>query len=567
MASVRTTILVLLFYWLNSGEFGGGVMAQASPQTSQTSVTVTAPLNPVKQGDILSVHCKVERHSTSNTVQIARQRDSESDKKSLTTDNIITEEKENRMFIAKRLLKDSSTVFFLSITDVTRDDEAEYSCNVIQGISNIIAEEKVKIKIQYFPEEGPTCESSPAMPIKVLERELVILNCTSPIGNPAVDVTWIKTGGDQTPFQTKGVSSDTAYSTLELHPTLADNDNSIYQCEVRSNVFRGNDYVHRCHIGPFEVVYNPTTPPPTRITTTPSPVLTTPYRPPITPVLPEECKEFCRLEQEPTIFYWTIATVIAGILAIVFLIMGIIILIKYCMALHSARAERGRGSRGRPSLVPPGEEVDAGVEFRRDDNRVYMSLDRSGRVQAEPLYQARGELVGAHYILTPTRGDDGQQQYIVTPTRDRPSTSQTEAVYQGGVVLERPVIGTPIRGELERQYIAGYPGMSGERQQYIATQVRGEGDRPQYIATPIRGSELGAIGPQYSATPGTPHGTPHGTPKRGEGESERPQYIATPALSEGERQYIVTPSQGGGMERHYLDTPTLPPRRYRSQYV
>ena len=566
MATVRTTILVLLFYWLNSGEFGGGVMAQSSSQkNSQTSVKVTAPLNPVKEGDILSVHCKVERYQTTNQkVLISRKRDDETTETSLTTNNIITEDKNNRMFIAKRLLKDSSTVFFLSVTDITRADEAEYSCNVMENVYNLVAQDSVKIQIQYFPKEGPTCASSPVMPIEVLERELVILNCTSPVGNPAVDVTWIKTGDHQTPVQEKGASGDIVYSTLKLYPTLADHETSIYQCEVRSNVFRGENNVNRCHIGPFKVIFNPTTPPPTRLTTTPSPVLTTPYRPTSPPVMPEECKEFCRLEQEPTIFYWTIATVIAGILAIVFLIMGIIILIKYCMALHSARAERGRGSRGRPSLVPAAEEVDAGVEFRRDDNRVYMSLDRSGRVQAEPLYQARGEIVGAHYILTPTRGDDGQQQYIVTPTRDRPGTSQTEAVYQGGVVLERPVIGTPIRGELERQqYIAGHPGMSGERQQYIATQVRGEGDRPQYIATPIRGPELGAIGPQYSATPGTPHGTP----KRGEGEIERQQYIATPALSEGERQYIVTPSQGGGMERHYLDTPTLPPRRYRSQYV
>ena len=337
------------------------------------------------------------------------------------------------------------------------------------------------------------------------------------------------------------------------------------------------------------MIFNPTTTPPTRPATSPRPVLTTPYRPTISPGLTEECREFCRQEQEPTIFYWTIATVIAGILAIVFLIMGIIILIKYCMALHSARNERGRGSRGRPEPVNP-DEVDAGVEFRRDDNRVYMSLDRLGRMQTEPLYQARGEIIGAHYILTPTRGDDGERQYIVTPTRDRPgpSTSQTEAVYQGGVVLERQVIGTPLRGELERQqYIAGPLRDPAERQQYIATPVRGEGDRQQYIATPIRGAEMAAIGPQYTATPGTPSrgdlerqqyistpkleaaaaagGAIGGVPTLPMGE--RQQYIATPALSEGERQYIVTPTQGGGMERHYLDTPTLPPRRYRSQYV
>ena len=607
MAATRTSILVLLFYWISSVEiwYGNGmkgVMAQDS------EVEVTAPLNPVKEGDILSVHCRIERLGT-NTVMMYRNKNGKDEQ--LASGVIITSENDrtrNRMFIAKRLLKDGSQVFFLSVTDVTReDDEATYKCNVMKGADTKEDFGVVHIAVQYFPMEGPTCTSSVSEPIDVPERTEVILNCTSQVGNPPVDVVWIKSGEDTTPVQVKFIRDDVVYSELTLRPTMKDNA-GIYQCEVRSSVFREEHQINRCHIGPITVTENPTTPPPTVQTTSPAPVLTTIYRPP-DPELTEECREFCRLEQEPTIFYWTIATVVAGILAVVFLVMGIIILIKYCLALSNAKSDRGRGSRGRPE-----DDVDAGVEFRRDDNRVYMSLDRSGRVQEGQLvYQTRGELVGAqvpaHYILTPTRGDDGERQYIVTPTRDQPGTSQTEAVYQEGVVLERQMIPTPFRGEFERpQYIpaqlriggapvasggmppgaggipgpGGMPGAGGipvagcmpgagpvpetieqeqQRQQYIATPVRVEGsDRPQYIATPIR--ELG--GPQsqqyqqYSATPCP------GTPKRGE---ERQHYIATPALAEGERQYIVTPTQGGGLERHYLDTPTLPPRRYRSQYV
>ena len=210
---------------------------------------------------------------------------------------MMVDDDDERFFLAQRQLKDSSMVYFLSIINIARDtDEGVYSVIRRQDSLAEIKRGSVTVLFKYFPTD-------------IYPR---------PICYP----------------------SDYDHFTLQLtFITSMDDDGAIYVCRITSVTFP--DELCHCHVGPFKMLPDPKT------TLTPSSANTSNTNNKVTPgeitVVPKdgkgsngpdangphyitsECSEVC----DEHILYWIIATIITGNLAIVFCIVGIIILVRY----------------------------------------------------------------------------------------------------------------------------------------------------------------------------------------------------------------------------------------------
>ena len=146
--------------------------------------------------------------------------------------------------------------------------------------------------------------------------------------------------------------SDYDHFTLQLtFITSMDDDGAIYVCRITSVTFP--DELCHCHVGPFKMLPDPKT------TLTPSSANTSNTNNKVTPgeitvvrkdgkgsngpdangphYITSECSEVC----DEHILYWIIATIITSNLAIVFCIVGIIILVRYRRRLKEEHKKRG----------------------------------------------------------------------------------------------------------------------------------------------------------------------------------------------------------------------------------
>ena len=100
--------------------------------SAKTSIIATAPLKEVEEGAILSVHCQVTELEEGHEVTLYRIRDGQSVQR-VSVGDILTQD-EDRLFLATRQLGDGSTVYFLSVMEVTRSDQGTYRCQVFDPV-------------------------------------------------------------------------------------------------------------------------------------------------------------------------------------------------------------------------------------------------------------------------------------------------------------------------------------------------------------------------------------------------------------------------------------------------
>ena len=534
-----SAIAVLWIIFVTHRKEHYGVMAKAI-------VEATAPLASVKEGGILSIHCKVSQKDQKQAMSISRRLVGEDTAEKLALNKQIVDPAVHRnYFLAYRKLKDGSDVYFLSITQATRSDEGQYLCALLEaGSWSVEQEDSVDISVKYFP-TGPVCD--PTGPQTVMEDSLMTLNCSSESGNPPVSIYWEQTGSTEEPLHAEVTNFDSngVYTVATFEPKLSQHKDAMFVCKIKSKYF---STVEECHMGPLSIIPNPDKPTTTAVT----PVHVTP---PIYTVVNEtidDCHEVCAEMTAESVFRWTIATVISGLLALVFLVFGIILLIKYCFALDDH--------------VPPQEEVHdmpdmpGNVQYRIDGNRLYMTLERPSTSQTEAVYQG-GEVLERQYILAPPHTGEYDGSYIGTPSRSR------------GADLEPPSFRTPVRRDsYTKSHESPIKGAEADRQSVENTTLSEDIDPTHlsYQGTPIRNG-------------GTSNISVHSTPTRMlmdqvllEAQSEG--FIVTPGRRESEgyisstsrdseRLIYGTPSRGDYDTRQRSLTPTLPPRRYKTHYV
>ena len=370
---------------------------------SSVGISLTAPINPVEEGNMLSIHCQVQQLKISeHVVEMSRNVTGLNDRVSLDTKMMVDDDDE-RFFLAQRRLQDNSMVYFLSIIEITRDtDEGVYHCIIREKDSLAeIKRESVTVSFKYFPTDiYPICYPSDydSGEITMTAGQKMTINCTSELGNPDIEIVWLK--NDDPLESTK--STENGHSTLQLtFTTSMDDDGAIYVCRITSVAFP--DELRNCHVGPFKILPDPNDakkPPSADTGNTNNKVEHTPREITVAPkvgkssnnkngptYITTECSEVC----DENILYWIIATIIAGTLAIVFCIVGIIIFVRY---RRRRKEEHKKRENSRNSHYQNREAIYAEVDTRppeggtpggsgggdNNDNKLYMALDKSSYI-------------------------------------------------------------------------------------------------------------------------------------------------------------------------------------------
>ena len=211
-----------------------------------TTVEATVPVNPVQTSAILSIHCQVWNLKTEQGEEVALYRKIDGSVKRLSIGDTVGDSTDERTFLAIRQM-DDSVVYFLSITDATKDDAGEYSCRVIAVGDNIaqVASDSVKVDVAYFPSENPTC--LPPESMHVTEGNVVRFQCISELTHPHVDIKWIRTDS-RNKVQGKLTIMENALQSELTHRVASRDNGVIFICEISSKSFPGQ--TKTCPVGP-----------------------------------------------------------------------------------------------------------------------------------------------------------------------------------------------------------------------------------------------------------------------------------------------------------------------------
>lgn len=359
---------------------------------SQLTLKASAPVNPIENGGILSLHCQIKELPKGHRVEIYR-RISDHDEP-LSVGDDVASDVGDRVFLAVRYMGDGSVVYFLSITDITNEDGGTYLCKVIRtsGVIGQVAEEHVDINVVYFPSDHyPQCDSSlrnsPGLQIK--EGSALKLNCTSEKGNPTVDIKWTKTGGKVLPGNRVIESDYFVYAEAGITVTRREN-NAVFLCEITSSGIPGES--RTCHIGPITVIKNTKSDVPSNTFPTQDntyPVISTSELTPfhdfditgenIRTKTSKNCIDYCASYSDD-VFYWIIATAVCVLLGLMFLIFGIGLCLKYKRVSEMIKRTNAGFSSTRLAVDDIYAEVEAKAAIKP-----YMSLDRARKCDIPTL--------------------------------------------------------------------------------------------------------------------------------------------------------------------------------------
>ncbi len=343
---------------------------------SSTRVQVSVPVNPVKEGSILSVHCQVWNLEEGYKVSISRHGN-----QGLTWDKVIVTNDDGRVFLAIRKMRDGSTVYFLSIMDIARSDEGEYSCKVVSMASTlieVIAVDRASIAINYYPaENNPVC--SPSESVAMYAGSLIALNCTSEAARPSVSLEWSRTGDGVVPKSTSIIKRGIVYSQLLFRPTVADSG-AVFLCQVKSKTFPEKPY--SCHIGPITVLPSNSDPVDHGLTIQePYPTASSTelqlYTEGPGNVEAVQCQEVCASwTSSDYLQYWIRGTVTAGFFAFVFLIMVVTLVFKHRTFSQNAKQQNFRRNLRSKDDIYANIEQTFVERPHFVDRSVYMALTR-----------------------------------------------------------------------------------------------------------------------------------------------------------------------------------------------
>ena len=364
---------------------------------AETRIEVSAPVNPIDEGAILSVHCQIWNLQKGQEVTIFRNRTKQGVIERLSLDNKVHIE-DNNVFLAERQMLDGSVVYFLSIMAATRTDEGEYSCKIssVTGSGSHDPIDSVKIHFTYFPSEpAPLC--SPNGPLTVKEGSDVSFECSSALGNPIVSIQW-KRAGTASMLKSnveKRITNGRVHSSLSFTPSQT-NSGAVFICAIKSPAFPSIE--RTCHVGPITVINRNGDPYPVSVNRDSLSVDSEPIDiigdqftiKPTSYVMnsnTQKTEEFSCDEQCPVLIpgspiqFWIIATIAAAILTIIFLILGVVIMIKYYRLTNLPKVEY-------MSALPHSEEIYVEVDGKRRENCMYMSLEKSKKPVLQPIQMA-----------------------------------------------------------------------------------------------------------------------------------------------------------------------------------
>ncbi len=356
-------------------------LVEADPQ-----VIVSTPVTVVKEGGIFSVHCQIwNLDLTGHDVEIVRIFESSSQRLSVDTD--IHAKADDRFYLAVRTLPDSSIVYFMSLIDVSRADEAEYACKIISTYPTLseIASDSKPLDVTYYPaSHEPRCED---VDVEVTEGQPVTFECSAESAYPPIKLYWTRPGSLKS-LTNEVVHSEArhgrTYSTITLTPS-ADDDDFVLFCHIESSAFPGRD--QSCHVGPFKVKTDESI---RRISNNKpvefsdrkrdkndsvkliidaeSSVNTSEYD----SVCHTKCPEF----YQSNAFYWVVSTAAAGLIAFVFFIIIILLSVQYYYQKQEGHVYMRTPQHEKHSYGVV-EDIYTSLDRNMDHGKMYMMLGKS----------------------------------------------------------------------------------------------------------------------------------------------------------------------------------------------
>ncbi len=375
----------------------------------ETTVRVTAPVNPVKESGIISVRCQIWDLQPRYKVTI-----NGPDDVTFTFDEEVIEKDNDRVFLAVKQLQDGSTVHFLSITNVARRDAGNYSCKIIHtgGIFEEVTQDTVTIDVWYHPaKESPTC--SPTEAFRVTSGIPQILNCSSMDANPPVTIRWTKSGNRPVFGAVEQRSHQGIVTSVLTVTPSSDDDDTVFLCHVISPVFP--DFELTCYVGPMivEVRDGKHNGESNLFDRTGISNGTTAGGSDVPPGVEGNCASTCT-KYTRSMRYWILATIASVLIALLLIMINVVLFIR----LHQIgiRSSGNTSQHDDPSsrrtlqrfaddiYVDIGDGTSGTLRSMHDFNRVYMTLEGPKKLPARPLHMQEEDIVPVgldrHYMAT-----------------------------------------------------------------------------------------------------------------------------------------------------------------------
>lgn len=375
MLSCLLTIVITINYFWNAAA------------AAETRIAATSPVNPVDIGAIFAFHCQVWNLKEGQEVTLIRKQGTQKTRMFL---NDFLHVHEDRVFLALRQMSDGSTVYFLSIMHVTREDEGEYTCKVTntEGASGL-PYDVVTLRTLYFPSDSdPKCSSSfgNQQQTQVYPGTVLTLNCTSQTGNPGVEVSWHNSQTRERLRSADQYTLDGTTVSVLRYRVNPGESRVLLVCQITSVAFP--DKIRSCHMGPFTVIggntgdgSSPTDTPPqtghhdvikTKSVFVGANSTTTKGK--------QNCEKQCSVLDAPVMF-WVIATIVAILIAVIFFVLVLTLVIRYKRMPLTYKYSAPPGGRVM-GHHPTGKIYDE-IQRRQIDDRVYMSLVKLKRQNEE----------------------------------------------------------------------------------------------------------------------------------------------------------------------------------------
>lgn len=351
-----------------------------------TSISVRAPVNPVEENGIISVYCEV-KNLDERWQEVTMFRNVTTHIEKLSVNDDVLPAVGDHVFLAKRQLEGTSFVYFLSVIRATKEDAGEYFCKIADkaGLQRNLPMDSVVINTTFFPPAtDPVC--SPTGASTVTEGDELTLTCSSELSNPVVDIEWHRTGTSEKLVSKEYVENGRKHSVATV-TIMAEDTGVIFLCQITSAAYV--DEKQTCHYGPLQVATK---------TDNSSPNV----KPDITPgIIPStnqatnthssdntddknsksntktveaDCRDVC-VSKPSSLLYWVLATVSACVIALIFLIVVAVLLMKIKRGDEDDKENRSGTTCMRPSM--PTEDIYTELESRRSQNKVYLSIQNS----------------------------------------------------------------------------------------------------------------------------------------------------------------------------------------------
>ena len=339
-------------------------------------ISVSAPINPLKEGGILSIRCQIWGLPAKGfQVTIFRTTPS-GQPESISVDGLVTLDSDYT-FLAERQMSDGSTVYLLSVIHPSKQEAGEYVCKLrdIEGKLTDLPSDSIHLEFSYFPDKSdPVCFSDSPSIVPVGSN--VTLTCSSEIGSPPVLIEWKQ--GEMDMKASQYINEGRAYSVLKLQISKLHSE-TVFICKVSSVSFPGR--VQTCHYRPIvmnldrEEEYVP----PTERTSTinqKSGTIDRPNKPNIkTQDELSKCNKECSNLSSSRQIYWVISTIIIGGIALLFLVLVLILYFRYLRANTTWKYQNTRLEQVQR------ERLYAELQTKQRESVVYMSLSRDKRIQ------------------------------------------------------------------------------------------------------------------------------------------------------------------------------------------